>query len=302
MGIPEIPKRAKRPSSSVASIKAKPKTVTQKPEKVTKLFSVGVTENSIAGEKILLYADTGMGKSTLASMAPSPVFIDPDDGCAELRNPITNKKVQRVLDADGMPPSTFGEIRDALHSYDSLDGFDTVVLDNATVVEDLAVPYMLDNVPTEGGSKAKNIVAYGYNKGYQHLYDLMKLIIQDCDMLRRKGKNIIIVAQSSPNRVSNPAGDDYLRDGPRLCARNGANVESLYCEWASHILRIDYQGIWASKAKKVTGDTTRIIYTQPEAHFRAKSRILANGETLEPIISFSQPDDNSIWEFMFKGE
>jgi len=294
------PKRIVRPIASAKKVALPPtRTVISKPAKT---FSVGTGQGRKMGEKILIYADTGMGKSTLASMAPDPIFIDPDNGCTDLINPTTGTKVKRVQDENGNPPSDFDDIRSALHDFSLYDDRETVVLDNATVIQDAAVPYMLATIPNDKGTLMKNIVAYGYNKGYQHLYDTMKLILQDCDMLCQRGKNVIIIAQSAPNKVSNPGGEDYLREGPRLYSSKDANIEALYCEWASHILRIDYQGVWAGKDKKATGDTTRIIYTQPEVHFRAKSRILANGTNLEPIISFSEPSDDSLWKFLFPGK
>ncbi len=257
--------------------------------KTVKKFTVGNWDAADEGEKIIIYADTGMGKTTLSALSPNPVYLGLDEGGRKMKHPVTGDPLRVVEDIE-----TYQDVRDALQQSTTFDNFNTVVIDTVTILQDWAVPHMLANIPTEKGAKVKNIVGYGYNKGYQHLYDLMKFILQDCDRLIHKGKNVILVAQAAPNRVSNPGGEDYLRDGPRLYAGK-PSVEALYCEWADHILRIDYQNLW-SEDKKAKGDTTRVIYTKPEVYFRAKSRTID-----EQVISFENKTDDSIWKFMFEG-
>jgi hypothetical protein len=140
-----------------------------------------------------------------------------------------------------------------------------------------------------------NIVRYGYNKGYQHLYDTMKLILQDCDGLIRRGKDVILVAQSTPHNIANPGGEDFLREGPRLYSGKNANIEALYCEWADHVFRIGYQLLTVDKKKKATGTDTRAIFVHPEPHFRAKSRTLGPEYA---VVTFADPTDDSIWKFL----
>lgn len=265
--------------------------------KPAKKFTVKPWDAAEEGEKIIIYADTGMGKTTLASLAPNPVFLGLDEGGRKLRHPITGELL-RVI--EGI--ETYQDVRDALQQTNLFDDSETGVIDTATILQDWAVPHMIATIPKEKGDMVKNIVGYGYNKGYQHLYDLMKFILQDCDRLVHQGKNVILVAQATPNKVSNPGGEDYLRDGPRLYAGK-PSTEALYCEWADHILRIDYQNVWVTKQDdkkgKVKGDTTRVIYTQPEVYFRAKSRTLTAEQA---VVSFEDPTDDSIWKFIFGGE
>lgn len=255
-----------------------------------KAFKISPWDASNEGEKIIIYADTGMGKTTLAALSPNPVFIGLDDGGRRIKHPVTGEPLQHIESVE-----SYEDIRNVLQQIDVFDNSTTIVIDTVTILQDLAIPYMLATIPKENGDKATNIVAYGYNKGYQHLYDLMKFILQDCDALVRTGKNVILIAQATPNRISNPGGEDYLRDGPRLYAGK-PSTEALYCEWADHILRIDYQNVWV-KEKKVVGDTTRVIFTKPELYFRAKSRTVD-----EPVISFENQQDDSIWKFIFGGK
>jgi hypothetical protein len=199
---------------------------------------------------------------------------------------------------------TYDDVRAILQQPDLFNGYKTVVIDNATVLQDWAVPYVLATVPLEKGGKADNILSYGWNKGYQYLYDAMKLILTDCDALVSKGFNIIVIAQSDVHKVPNSGGEDFLREGPRLHAGK-PSIEALYCEWANHIFMIAYSSVSIrkddakKKAGKADGDTTRIIRTQPEIYFRAKTRQLKSGEFLPPAVSFEDRADDSLWQLMF---
>ena len=244
-------------------------------------------------ERILLYADSGMGKSSLALIAPKPVFIALDEGVSKLRHPDTGAPADYIPGID-----TFSDTRAALHQLDLFDPYKTVVVDTVTKLQDMAEPFVCETIPGEKGQKVKNLVGYGYNKGFKHLYDTMRFILTDCDELIRHGKNVILIAQAAPHTIANPGGTDFLRDGPRLHIDKSWSIEAMYCEWADHVLRIDYTDIFVdADDKKISGDTGRAIYAKPELHFRAKSRTID-----EPIISFKDKADDSIWKFIFGGE
>lgn len=292
----EIPSRTKPPtipkrSISSAQIKSQGPAVTSVPKKV---FAVATIKPEKAGEKTVIYSDTGMGKSTLAALAPRPVFLDLDNGCTKLRHPITGEKLKVVPGVE-----SFADIRTALQQPEIFKDYDTIVIDNVTVQQDWAEQHVCTTIPTKGKGNyyVSNIEGYGFKEGYKHLYDVMRLILQDCDTLVRQGKNVILIAQANPNKIANPGGEDFLCQGPRLYAGK-PSIEALYCEWADHILYIAYQDIIA-KDKKATGGSVRAIYSQPEVHFRAKSRQLQTGDFLPPVISFNDRTDDSLWKFMF---
>ncbi len=282
------------PPSSKSTTKPKPPASTKMPappapekKAPVKKFTVESWDDEW-GEQMIIYGDTGIGKTTLASLAPKPVFIGLDEGGNKLRN------------ADGTPfkvvpgVETFADVRSALQQHDLYTDFDTVVIDTVTMLEDLAEVYVVQSISTEKGAKVKNILGYGYNKGYKHLYNTMKLILQDCDALTRSGKNVILIAQGINNNVPNPGGEDFLRHGPRLHIDKTWSVEALYCENVDHILRVSYFDTQVSKDKKIVGTTTRAVFVQPEPHFRAKSRTVK-----EPVVSFQDDTDASIWRYIF---
>lgn len=271
---PKIP-TTNRPSTS------RPKTVAK-----TK-FTIETWDGTKSGEKIILVADSGMGKTTLSAMAPNPVFIGLDDGGRKILHPQTGERLQHIPDVD-----TFADVRAALTACLELD-CKTVVIDTITILEHLALEWTLKHVAGPKGAAVTNIESYGYNKGYRHLYDTMRLPLLDCDKLVAAGKNVIAIAQSINHRVANPSGEDFLCAGPRLY--NGKpSIVSLWNEWADHILRIGYQNMTVSKEKKAAGDTTRLIYAKPEVHFMAKSRTLESDS-----YTFEHKGDDCVWQHLF---
>jgi len=266
-----------------------------RPGQSTKQFTIEQWDGSKTGEKIILYAETGMGKTTLASMAPDPVFIGLDDGGRKLRHPQTGELLRHIPDVN-----TFEDVRTALNACLTLD-CKTVNIDTGTILESpYAEDYVLRTVKGPQNSTCKSLEGYGYNKGAKHLYDAMRLPLLDCDRLIEAGKNVIVICQSVNNKVANPAGEDFLRNEPRLAHDRKYSNLLMWCEWADHILRIDYQGTWVKKKTKdanfgkVSGDTTRVVQTKEEAYFKAKSRTLD-----DPVISFSTKDDDSLWQLLF---
>jgi len=162
----------------------------KQPLKKTKKFTVDSYADVKRGEKIIIYGDTGIGKTSLSLLAPKPVFLDLDEGGSELRNPFTGKKLDYIQDI-----RNFSDVRSALQQLSIFDNFKTIVIDNATILQDWAESHVVDTIKTDKGAKVKNLLGYGYNKGYKHLYNVMKGPLQDCDELIRRGFNIIFVAK-----------------------------------------------------------------------------------------------------------
>lgn len=266
--------------------------------RAAKTFSVAPWTGTGQGEKILLYGPNGMGKTTLASMAPNPVFIGLDDGGRKIRNPKTGQPVNAIQGV-----VSFEDLRDALHQVDLFPTGATMVLDTITMAEAEAAQYLFKTVKV-GKDYAANLEDYGYGKGYNYLLDPMRLLLSDMDVLVKRGVNILLLAQQSQATVSNLQGMDFSQDGPTLESKPkaGANVRSEVCGWVDSIFRIGYPDVSVEKANaqankgKAHGTTDRQVFTEPEVYFLAKNRM--NG-TLPSPITFKTRDDDSIWQFLF---
>ncbi|KKN69776.1 hypothetical protein LCGC14_0437220 [marine sediment metagenome] len=280
---------------------AKPKAAKQQQQKtVNKTFQVAVWGDDNGGKKIIKYADSGMGKTTLASMLPTPVFAGLDDGGREIRHPVTGEKLKYIPGIE-----TFDDFRMAAQQPDLLDDYETLVVDTGNILEDWVLVWMLENVTGDKGTLMKNIEQYGWGKGYRHLYDTMRLPLADFDALIRRGKNVCILCQMNQISIANAGGEDYLCDVPKLQPKHGATpaIWGLWCEWADHVLKISNEGVVAAKdsekakVAKATSTGNRIIHVHaPEVHYKAKSRTIPYRF---PVVSFDNPADDSIWKFLF---
>lgn len=267
------------------------------PSRTVKKFIVEDWDGDNEGEKIMLHGKYGMGKTNLAALAPTPVFIGGlDAGGSKIKHPVTGENLKYIPGIE-----TFQDVRDALHQVELYNLFKTVVIDTGTQLQHLGLEHTFNTVKGPKDCKNRrctNIEQYGYHKGYRHLYDTMHHILGDLDPLIKRGKNVIIVCQSIQAKVSNPGGEDFLCDTPDLQTDPKANIAADYMSWADHIFMIDHHNISAEEGKAVaTGG--RVIRVHPEIHFEAKSR------TIDPeyaTVVFEHKADDNIWQILFGGE
>jgi len=250
------------------------------------------------------YGTTGIGKTTLFSMMPDAIFIGLDDGGRRIINPLTQKPIQHVPGV-----VTFDDVRMALQQPSLFPKGSSCVIDTATLIEQVAEQWVLDNVPLPKGGKAKNIKHYGWNDGSSHVLDAMRLFLQDLDSLIRRGVNVGLICQEQAITVANPEGTDYLQACPKLHHDRQKSVVDEVCAWADQVFRVSYlnTAVAAGENQAIgrikTADTTRVISIQGAQYFRAKSRTLnqfvdEGGEPIESV-AFDTPDDDSIWSFIF---
>ena len=189
-----------------------------------------VTSGKIdAPQKIVLYGAGGIGKSTLAALAPGAVILDIESGTRDL----DAARIENI--------ESFAALRACLQG-DALDGHRTVVIDSATKAEELAIAHTLETVKHEKGATVSSIEGYGFGKGYQHVYDTFLLLLADLDRQVRAGRNVVLIAHDCIESVPNPTGDDWIRYEPHLQRpRSGkASIRNRVVQWADHVLFLGY--------------------------------------------------------------
>jgi hypothetical protein len=258
-----------------------------------KVFKAATWDTAKEGQRIVLYADSGMGKTTLAAMLPNPKFADFKGGSDKIKHPLTSERLIHIPGCEA-----FDDVRAVCHQPGLFEPGDSFVLDTGTAFEDCALEWTLANVPHETNKPIKRIESYGYGKGYRHLYDTMKLPLADFDALIRRGVNVVISCQMQQVEIAHAGGEDFLCDVPKLQKAHGKStpsVWSMYDEWADHVFKIGYNDIQASDGKAAsTGE--RVVYVHGQVHYKAKSRTIPPGY---PVVSFEHPGDDSIWQFLF---
>lgn len=226
-----------------------------------------------AGQRIIMYGPGGIGKTTLAAIAPGPVaFIDLDDSLPRLWPTLKDVPGVNVQVVPGI--ETWQHVRDALHA-DGWSGVKTIVIDTLTRAEELAVAHTLATVPHEKGQRVARVEDYGFGKGYSHVYDTFLTLLGDLDQHTRAGRNVVLVCHDCTATVPNPDGEDWIRYEPRLQSPNSgkASIRLRVREWADHLLFIGYDV--SVKEGKGKGSGTRTCYPNELPHCMAKSRTLA---------------------------
>lgn len=298
-GTPPPPAAAAKPAPTI-----KPPTVTAKPSpqqrQPAKTFSIVTYSGAEEGEKVVLYGKSGVGKTTLAAMAPGAVFIPLDDGARKIVNPLTGQPVAAIPSVQ-----SHQDLRDALNQRNLWQKGTSLIIDTMTMAEVYAERAIVEE------HKIQSMRKLGWD-GPSHILEKLRLVLTDLDVLVKAGVNVILLCQLAQATIANAEGVDYLEDGPKLASVKNANSRTELCEWADHVLRVGYLEFAVQKdsdkaktGKVVSTDATRAVFSGGAQHFIAKSRpVSRNREVpyrIPTVIPFSEPNDNSLWSYIFDG-
>ncbi len=208
--------------------------------------------------RIMVYGAEGVGKSTFASLAPSPVFVQTEDGLSEIdtsKFPLARTFEDVVMQLQA--------VRDEQHEYG------TLVIDSVDWLERL----VWDRVCADYGVKSIEKADGGYGKGYVHALTYWRQIVSILNDIRSKrGMAVILIAHAAVERFEDPEHAAYDRYTPRIHKK----ACSLICEWvdavlfASRRLRVDST---TGKAAPVGADGgERILRTNGSPACIAKNR------------------------------
>jgi len=165
-----------------------------------KLLEQVMTGRSPAPRRLMLYGTHGIGKSTFASCAPKPVFVQTEDGLGEIA-------------CDKFPlTTTFDQAMQALSElYTDKHSFRTVVIDSLDWLERLIWVEVCKKRNVE------SIEDIGYAKGYVFALTQWREFLEGLTALRNdKGMMIVLLAHARIERFENPETESYDRYVPRL--------------------------------------------------------------------------------------
>ena len=217
--------------------------------------------------RVMLYGVHGIGKSTFGAMAPNPVFIQTEDGLAN-------------IDASRFPLSeSFDDVMAAVMAlYTEDHDYQTVVVDSADWLEQLIWKEVVRRRPTtERGRDVTSIEDYGFAKGYTYALEPWREVLDGLNALRNeRGMMVILIAHAKIERFENPETDAYDRYSPRL----NKHASALLQEWCDEVLFATYkvhtkqtdEGFDKTRTRGIgTGD--RIIRTTERPAHMAKNRM-----------------------------
>lgn len=216
-------------------------------------------------DRILLVGTEGVGKTTFAAEAPSPVFICAEDGIPPVLGEVARFPA----------PQSFSDVQEAIRVLAREEhDYRTLVIDTLDWLE----PLIWRDLCTRNGWVDKetgtpDIERPGYGKGYVAATEEWRKLLAGLDVLRnRKGMEIILLAHAAIKSFQNPAGDDYMRYECKLHKGAAALVK----EWTDTNLFAIHEEF----AKEVNGRVTRkgintghrVIHTVRDAAWDAKNR------------------------------
>jgi len=157
--------------------------------------------------RVVIYGGHGIGKSTLASQFPNPIFISTEDGLDS-------------LDVTSFPRANHvNEVVESIKTLIKEDhDFKTVVIDS---VDWLIEPLIVGNV--EASNDAKDLA---YGKGQMLVAEEFREILQGLDVLRiKRGMNVVIIAHAAVVKFEDPRTEPYDRYQPKLPNRCNALLQ-----------------------------------------------------------------------------
>ena len=210
--------------------------------------------------RVLIYGVPGIGKTTLASQFPDPVFID-FEGSTD------------SYDVARLPkPQTVAALMEELAYIQATKPCKTLVVDTADWMEDLLRQQVLAE------NHWKSIETPGYGKGFNVLDEQFGKVLNELTKVSDAGIHVVINAHAEAKNIDLPDSlGSYMKWQPKLS--KGSNKKMM--EWAEMILFLNYRisvvnvdGKGAMKGKnKGQGEGQRCIFAQPNAAWEAKNRV-----------------------------
>lgn len=213
--------------------------------------------------RIILIGPEKIGKSTFASQAPAPVFMQ--------------VKGETGLDEIAAPRFTaihaFEQTEEIFAALADQDQYKTLAIDSLTTLEPLLLDYAVRKEGCGGVTKLGG--GYGAQEGV--LVSHARRFMDGLDYLRDErsmGCILILHVKSTAKTVNDPETEPYDSWKPQM----RESLLDAFCRWADVILFASFRKYTTTKeigAKKIThaiGNGERVMYTEKRPAFTAGSR------------------------------
>ena len=215
--------------------------------------------------RVIVYGVEGVGKSTFASQAPSPVFLCAEDGIAHL-------ETERFPTA-----KTWVDVLEAIRvlTHEEHD-YETLVIDTLDWLE----PLCHEHVCKLAGVSHIDEIAYG--KGYAEVVQQWRQLLGGLEMLvRSRRMNVVLLAHATVRHAEGPRGP-FDRYQLKIYDR----VADLLRLWCDVLLFARKERIQLSLQRVPrTPPEARILHTEENGPWEASNRF-----HLPPVMSFDWSD------------
>ena len=204
--------------------------------------------------KTVIYGTEGIGKSTLASQFPNPLFLDVEGGTAQL-------DVRRIE-----APKNWQELVGVVKEVAENPGIcGTLILDTADRAEALLVEHICRKY------NQPSIESFGYGKGYTYLGEEWQKLMDAFNAVIAAGMNVTIIAHARQRKIELP---DQTGSFDHWEMKSSKQVAPLLKEWADLLLFLNYKTFVVTtdnNTKKAQGGK-RMMYTSHNPVWDAKNR------------------------------
>jgi len=204
--------------------------------------------------KTVIYGTEGVGKSTLASKFPEPLFLDVEGGTSQL----DIRRVEENATWEDLLSDVTAVFRDPSVCR-------TLVIDTADAAETLCVKHILAKY------NQKSIESFGYGKGYTMLAEEWNRLMIALDGCIEKGINVTLIAHAKQRKIELPEQTGAFDHWEMKLSRQ---VAPILKEWADLLLFCNYKTFVVttdSNSKKAQGGK-RVMYTSHNPVYDAKNR------------------------------
>lgn len=164
---------------------------------------------------ITILAGAGLGKTTLASLFPKPIFLRTEDGM---------QAIPEAVRPDAFPVATSGKmlIDQLRHLYaQPVGSYLTLVLDSITPLDAFFISQVLKEDQKQPRTINQALGGYGAGmKAVARLHqDLMDTLVK---VIKKHGMTLVIIAHSTVERLDPPDGESFTKYGIRLAKESVA--------------------------------------------------------------------------------
>ena len=222
---------------------------------------MNITKGKLLGaKKIVIYGPEGIGKSTLASKFPDPVFIDTEGSTKDMDVARFDK------------PSSWEYLLEEIEYVKSNPGVcKTLVIDTIDWAEMLCIEHICNKHQKNG------IEDFGYGNGYVYVKEEFGRFLNKLSDVVDKGVNVVLTAHAQIRKFEQP--DEmgaYDRWELKLGKKTSSQTSPLVKEWADMLLFANYKTYSIAtddKGKKYKAQGgTRVMYTTHHPCWDAKNR------------------------------
>ena len=204
--------------------------------------------------KTVIYGPEGIGKSTLASQFPNPLFLDMEGGTAQM-------DVRRIE-----KPKTWPELIATVNEVAKTPGIcGTLVLDTADWTEGMLIGHICKVY------NQKSIEGFGYGKGYTYLGEEWQKLMDAFTRVIEAGMNVTVIAHAKQRKIELP---DQAGSFDHWEMKLSRQVAPLLKEWSDLLLFLNYKTYVVTtdnNTRKAQGGK-RVMYTSHNPVWDAKNR------------------------------